>query len=150
MVLFFNAVPLTFTQNVQSLHVTMGNHANFTCCARGTNITLYWEILGMGVYHDCTDEAFCVRITSAVNSVSSTLEIDTTQPSGTEISVHCVVEQTFGGRTHQSIISTGQLTVQDVPPDGKMYSYTLHSKHMQLCHMFYFILLTCYYMKSKV
>ena len=133
MVLFFNAVPLTFTLNVQRLNITMGNRANFTCRARGTNITLHWEVLGVGVYRDCTDEAFCVMYTSAVNSVSSTLEIDVTQPSGTEITVRCVVEQTFGGRSHQSSI-IGQLTVQDVPPDGKMFSYILHSKHMQLCH----------------
>ena len=133
MVLFFNAVPLTFTQNVQSRNITVGNRANFTCHARGTNITLHWEVLGVGVYHDCTDEAFCVIYTSAVNSVSSTLEIDVTQPNGTEVTVHCVVDQIFGERGQQGVI-IGLLTVQDVPPDGKMFSYILHSKHMQLYH----------------
>ena len=126
-VLFFNAVPLTFTQNVQSRNISMGNHANFTCCARGTNITLYWEILGVGVYHDCTDEAFCVRIMSAVSSLSSTLEIDITEPNVT-MWVYCVVEQIFGD-WHYMSFSTGQLTVQDIPPNGKMCSYTLHGKH---------------------
>ena len=88
----------------------MGDRANFTCCAEGTNITVYWEIQGRK-YRDCSIQAFCVTYTSEVNSVSSTLEIDITQLNGTEIGLHCVVEQSFGGRTTRNI-STGQLNLQ--------------------------------------
>ena len=114
-----------FTENVQSHHAIMGNKANFTCQVSGTHITLHWEILGRsGKYQDCTDPAFCVRSISETNFVNSTFEIDTTQLDATGITVHCVVQQNFWAQT---IIrsSTGELTLQDVPPDGKMCSHVL-------------------------
>ena len=112
-----------FTQNVQSDTVLVGNWANLTCHVSGTRLTLHWEIQGRGdEYHDCTDQAFCVRNMSDARSVNSTFEIDTTQLDATGIRVHCVVEQKLGDQT---VIrsSTGQLTLQDVPPDGKICSH---------------------------
>ena len=112
-----------FTQNVQSHNVIMGNQANFTCHVSGTHVIVHWEIQEKGdEYHDCTDQAFCVRSMSDARSVNSTFEIDTTQLDATGVRVHCVVEQNLDDRT---VIrsSTGQLTLQDVPPDGKMCSH---------------------------
>ena len=112
---------MIFTRTIQRSHnVTVGDRANFTCCARGTNITVYWEIQGRE-YRDCSIQAFCVTYTSEVNSVSSTLEIDTTQPNGTEIGLHCVVEQSFGQQTARSI-SSGQLNLQ-----GDVFMCMLHA-----------------------
>ena len=40
-------MPIMFTLDVQIRDVIMGEHANFICCAGGTNITtVYWEIYG--------------------------------------------------------------------------------------------------------
>jgi len=119
-----------FTLDVQLRDVTMGDSANFICCAGGTNITtVYWEIEGKGNnYHDCSDQGFCVRNMSACR----TLEIDTTQINRTQTIVHCVVEQMFGGRTNRSI-STGQLTVRDMTckfkciPPILIYACTINS-----------------------
>ena len=100
-----------FTLDVQIRDVAMGDSANFICCANDTDITLHWEIEERGNnYRDCNDRAFCVRSMSEVNSVCSTLEIDTTQVNRTETVVRCILEQTLGGQT-----STGQLTVRNVP-----------------------------------
>ena len=109
-------MPIMFTLDVQIRDVIMGEHANFICCAGGTNITtVYWEIEGKGNnYHDCNDPAFCITRSSAVDSVCSTLEVDTTQINRTQTIVRCVVEQMFGGQTNRSI-STGQLTIRTVP-----------------------------------
>ena len=99
------------------------NHGVITCHVSGTHVTVHWEIQERGdEYHDCTDQAFCVRSMSDARSVNSTFEIDTTQLAVTGIRVHCVVEQNIDDRT---VIrsSTGQLTLQDVPPDGKMCSH---------------------------
>ena len=101
-----------FTLDVQIRDVTMGDSANFICCTNGKDTTLHWEIEERGNnYRDCSDQGFCVRIMSEVNSVCSTLEIDTTQINRTETIVRCVVEYTRGAL---SIISTGQLTVRDM------------------------------------
>lgn len=121
-----------FTENVQSHHAIMGNKANFTCQVSGTQITLHWEILGRsGKYQDCTDPAFCVRSISETNFVNSTFEIDTTQLDATSITVHCVVQQNFRAQTIIRSI-TGELTLQDVPPDGKMCSQS-YVMYMCIC-----------------
>ena len=123
-------MPITFTLDVQIRDATMGDSANFICCAGGTNITtVYWEIEGKGNnYHDCSEQGFCVRNMSACR----TLEIDTTQINRTQTIVRCVVEQMFGGRTNRSI-STGQLTVRDMTckftciPPILIYACTINS-----------------------
>ena len=119
-----------FTLDVQIRDVTMGDCANFICCAGGTNITtVYWEIEGRGSYYrNCNDPAFCVRNTSDVNSVCSTLEIDTTQLNRTQTIVGCIVEQTLGGQTSRNI-STGQLTVRNVP--RKLFHIYSPSTHIR-------------------
>ena len=96
--------------------VTMDEQANFICCAGGTNITtVYWDIEGKGNnYHDCNGPAFCTTRSSAVDSVCSTLEVDTTLINRTQTIVRCVVEQMLGEQTNRSI-STGQLTIRTVP-----------------------------------
>lgn len=102
-----------FTLDVQIRDVTMGDSANFICCANDTDITLHWEIEEReNNYRDCSDQAFCVRNVSEVNSACSTLEINTTQINRAETIVRCVVEQMFGGAL--LIVSTGQLTVRDM------------------------------------
>ena len=112
--LSFATVSIVFTLDVQIRDVTMGDSANFTCCANGTDITLHWEIQERGNnYSDCSDQGFCVRNMSEVNSVCSTLEIDTAQVNRRETIVRCVVEQMFGEQTNRNI-STGQLTVRDM------------------------------------
>ena len=128
----FNSVlPIMFTLDVQIRDVTFGDSANFICCANSTDVTLHWEIQQMeNNYCDCSDQAFCVRNTSEVNSTCSTLEIDTTQLNRTDTVVRCVLEQTLGGQTNRNI-STGQLTVRNVP--RKMFhiqSPTMHTYHM--------------------
>ena len=111
----FITEPIMFTLDVQIRDVTFGNIANFVCCANGTDITLHWEIEEReNKYRDCNDPAFCVRNTSEINSVCSTLDIDTSQLNRTQTIVRCMVEQTFGGQTNRDI-STGQLTVRNVP-----------------------------------
>ena len=103
---------IVFTLDVQIRDVTMGDSANFTCCANGTDITFHWEIEERrNNYRDCSDQGFCVRNMSEVNSACSSLQINTTQINRTETIVRCVVEYTRGA---QSIISTGQLTVRDM------------------------------------
>ena len=107
----FITVPIVFTLDVQIRDVTFGDIANFICCANDTDISFHWEIQESGNnYRDCNDPAFCVRNISEVNSVCSTLEIDTTQLNRTEMIVRCVLEHNWG----EPQISTGQLTVQDV------------------------------------
>lgn len=102
-----------FTLDVQIRDVTMGDSANFICCVNGTDITLYWNIEEReNNYRDCSDQAFCVRNVSEVNSACSTLEIDTTQINRTENIVRCVMEQIFDGAL--LTVSTGQLTVRDM------------------------------------
>ena len=91
----------------------MGETANFTCRARGTNISISWEIDGMGNYHDCSNQTVCVNTTSDDSTANSTLTIDTAQVQDTK-TVRCVVEQVFGGQTRSST-STGQLTVRPLP-----------------------------------
>ena len=115
-----------FTLDVQIRDVTMGDCANFICCADGTNITtVHWEIEGRGsYYHNCNDPAFCVRNMSEVNSVCSTLEIDTIHLNRTETIVRCVLEHNWG----EPQISTGQLTVQDVA--CKLCSHLYSGTHM--------------------
>ena len=104
---------LVFTLDVQIRDVTMGDSANFICCANGTDITLHWNIEEReNNYRDCSDQAFCVRNVSEVNSACSTLEINTTQINRTENIVRCVMEQIFGGALLN--VSTGQLTVRDM------------------------------------
>ena len=104
--------PLRLTQDVQNQNVTRAESANFTCRARGTNISLSWQI-DENVYRDCSNQTFCVNTTSGDSSVSSILTINTAQLRDT--TVHCVLEQVFGGQTNSSI-STGQLTVRAPPP----------------------------------
>jgi len=102
------------TLEVQIRDVIMGDSANFICCANGTDITLYWIIEEReNNYRDCSDQAFCVRNMSEVNSACSILEIDTTQINRTANFVHCVGEYSHGALL-MSIISTGQLTVRDM------------------------------------
>ena len=93
----------------------MGENANFTCHARGTNISAYWVIDG-NEHRDCNNQPFCVNTTSGDSFVSSTLTIDTTQLRDTETmeTVRCVVEQVFRGQADSSD-STGQLTVRASP-----------------------------------
>ena len=103
---------IVFTLDVQIRDVTMGDSANFICCANSTDITLHWEIEEReNNYRDCSDQAFCVRNVSEVNSACSILEIDTTQINRTATVVRCVVEYSHGALL---IISTGQLTVRDM------------------------------------
>ena len=104
-----------FTLDVQIRDVTLGDSANFICCANDTDIPFYWEIQQMeNNYRDCNDPAFCVRNTPQVNSVCSTLEIDTTQLNRTQSIVRCIAEQTLGEQTIRNV-STGQLTVRNMP-----------------------------------
>ena len=121
-------LPIIFTLDVQIRDVTMGDTANFICCANDTDTTLHWEIEERrNNYHDCNDRAFCVGSTSEVNSTCSTLEIDTTQLNMTQTIVRCVLEQTLGGKT-----STGQLTVRNVPRKLFTYSTHMHTYHMHI------------------
>ena len=99
---------LTITQDVQNQTVTVGENANFTCRASGTNISISWEIEGRGVYRGCDNQAFCV-------DDSNTFTIDSTELGEGEFNVRCVVDQMFGDRTNTSS-STGQLTVQSSSP----------------------------------
>ena len=120
----FITVPIVFTLDVQVRDVTFGDSANFICCANGTDISFHWEIQESGNnYRDCNDPAFCVRNMSEVNSVCSTLEIDTTHLNRTETIVHCVLEYTWS----EPQISTGQLTVRDVA--CKLCSHLYPSTH---------------------
>ena len=90
------------TLDVQIRDVTFGDSVNFTCCANDLNITFHWEIEERGNnYHDCNEQAFCVMNTNTpeVNSVCSTLKINTTQLNRTQTIVICIVEQTLHGWT---------------------------------------------------
>ena len=105
--------PLTITQDVQNQTVTMGENANFTCRARGTNISISWEIEG-DEHRDCSNQDFCVRNMSISSSVTSTFTIDTSELIG-NFTVRCVVNQTFGDQSDTNS-STGQLIVRPPPP----------------------------------
>ena len=101
------------TQDVQNQNVTVGENANFTCRARGTNITVYWERDG-DEYRDCDNQDFCVSDMTVNNSVTSTFTIDSTELIG-NFTVHCVVDQTFGDQSDTNR-SSGQLIVRSLPP----------------------------------
>ena len=101
----------------------MGETANFTCRASGTNISISWEIDGIGNYRDCSNQTFCVNTFPDDSSANSTLRIDTAQVQDRR-TVRCVVNQVFGGQNNSSN-STGQLTVRPPPtPTTTSKTYT--------------------------
>ena len=111
----FSFITVLITLDVQIRDVTFGDSANFICCANDLDTTFHWEIEERGNnYHDCNEQAFCVTNTLEVNSVCSTLVIDTNQLNRTQTIVICIVEQTLGGQINRDR-STGQLTVRNVP-----------------------------------
>ena len=128
---YLSAEPLTITQDVQSQNVTMGENASFTCPVRGTNITVYWEIVGRGTYRDCSNQAFCV-------DDSSTFTIDSTELEEGEFTVRCVVNQMFGDRSNTSS-SSGQLIVRSPPPQSPPTSKT-YTRVLQV-HVGYVLIL---------
>jgi len=87
---------------------------NFTCSARGTDISIFWEIIGTE-YRDCSTPGFCVIDTTEEGSAesSSRFEITTGEDTmiGQPIPVKCVVQQMFGDRGMSQESSTAQLTV---------------------------------------
>ena len=99
----------------------MGENANFTCRAGGTNITVYWEIDG-DEYRDCDNQDFCVRNMTVSNSVTSTFAIDTSELIG-NFTVRCVVNQMFGEQSDTNS-STGQLIVRSPPPPSTSKTHT--------------------------
>ena len=110
----------------------MGENASFTCRARGTNITIYWEI-DEDEYRDCGNQDFCVNTTPGDRSISSVLTINTTQLRDT--AVHCVVEQVFGEQANSSS-STGQLIVRAPPLSPPPSTSKTHKYAINTC-MFY-------------
>ena len=89
---------------------------NFTCSARGTNTSIFWET-GGAEYRDCSTPQFCVRNTTGEGSVNSRIEV-TTQGDmiGEDILVECIVEQRFGDQMNRDN-STARLTM--IPPTSK-------------------------------
>ena len=107
----------------------MGETANFTCRARGTNISsISWEIDGMGNYRDCSNQTFCVM--PGDDSVSSTFTVNSTRLGEREFTVFCVVNQIFGDRTNMMNISR-QLTVRPPPPTPTTTTSKTHIRHTQ-------------------
>jgi len=101
---------ISITQETENQEVFVGERANFTCSARGTDISIFWETGGTE-YRDCT-QGFCVTDTTEEGSAesSSRFEIATGGDTmiGQPIPVRCVVEQRFRDR---NMSSTAQLTV---------------------------------------
>ena len=110
---------INITQRTQDQEVSVGESVNFTCSARGTDISIFWEIRGTE-YWDCSTPGFCVTDTTKEGSAesSSRFEITTGEDMiGQPISVRCVVEQRFGDREVSQNSSTAQLTV--ISPTSK-------------------------------
>ena len=110
---------INITQRTQDQEVSVEESVNFTCSARGTDISIFWEIRGTE-YWDCSTPGFCVTDTTGEGSAesSSRFEITTGEDMmiGQPIPVKCVVDQRFRDR-NMTRNSTAQLTV--ISPTSK-------------------------------
>ena len=92
---------INIIQTPQDQEVSMGDIANFTCSAEGSNTSIFWEI-GGAEYRDCSTPLFCVRDTTGEGSVNSRIEITTGEDMIVEDTlVECIVEQRFGDQMNR-------------------------------------------------
>ena len=92
---------------------------NFTCSARGTNTSIFWET-GGAEYRDCSTPGFCVTDTTEEGSAESSSRFEITtgvDMIGPPIPVRCVVEQRFRDGEVSQNSSRAQLTV--ISPTSK-------------------------------
>ena len=93
-------------EEVQNIHVDIGETASFTCVATGTDVTISWEIDNQS-YTDCSNASVCVTTNGSDSMrVSSTVAVTASLANNTR--VQCTASQMCGTASSNGTLFLGE------------------------------------------